>query len=75
MAMRITITDPDTDDQMDAKWKTRANGDNTLRAKIEVEANEVQEGRQYLIRVTILDLATGQETTAETPPLITQPPR
>lgn len=75
MAMRITIVDPDSDDQMDAKWKSRNNGDGNLRSTVEAEVLEVQEGRQYLLRVTVLDLATGQETTVETPPLIVQPPR
>jgi len=74
-AMRITITDPAPDDQADTKWKTRNNGDGTLRAKLEADVFEIQEGRQYLLRVTILDLSTGQEFEATTLPLTAQPPR
>jgi hypothetical protein len=75
LALRITITDPDSDDQSDAKLKTRQNADGTFRAKFEAEALGVEEARRYLIRLTIIDLETGASASAETPPLVAQPPR
>jgi hypothetical protein len=74
-AARIVLTDPDEDDVADFKLKTRNNGDGTIRAKIEFDLMEVTEGREYVIRIEVIEVGGDPVTPLETPPLRAQPPR
>ena len=74
-AVNIVITDPDADDQLDKVFKTRQNGDGTLRAPFEADIFGVVSGHQYVIRLSVFDVTTGELVETATPPLTARPPR